>query len=646
MADDLQRLIVSLEARIASFEKNMAKAEAQSDKRLGKIETRFKNANKSIGAGLAKLGSLAAVALPAGGLLGLSSAVSAAADSVARIGDEAQRAGVSIKAIQELSYVASQNRISIDAMVDGLKELNLRADEFVITGKGPAAEAFQRLGFSAAELTQALKDPSGLMVEIIGRMQDLETAAQIRIADELFGGSAGERFVELLDLGADGLRDMIREANDLGIVLEDEAVKKAQEINREFAKLADTVSARVKGAIVEASSELSYFLRLLKDVGDRSDATLRQQISEKDAAIEGARGKTLFGFSSDTYIANLEADRDKLVKELARRAVARGGGAVPTRDEWLRKSSAGSYRGGEDVPDPKRTGKAKVNDYEKAVARAREYTQTLREEAELMARIGPFVDDYGYALAQAAQARELVTAAERAGIAITPTIRAQIDELAASYAAVTAEAARVAEGNAEALKRSEEFSGGARDALKGYVSDLAKGANAADAFASAMARLGDRLLDSGLDRAFDLLSGGLSGGLSGARRSRGLLGGAIIPGILHGGGLAGGAGYGHGRSLPAGVWSGAPRYHGGGVAGLKPDEVPAVLLRGERVSRRGDTAGGGLVVPVTQHFTISGTVSDRDVQEMVAQGQAGTVAAVKAAFPGMVARYQADGDLG
>lgn len=52
----------------------------------------------------------------------------------------------------------------------------------------------------------------------------------------------------------------------------------------------------------------------------------------------------------------------------------------------------------------------------------------------------------------------------------------------------------------------------------------------------------------------------------------------------------------------------APRYHSGGIAGLKPDEVPAILQTGERVLSRRQTAayeaslsakdGGGVTTPI------------------------------------------------
>jgi hypothetical protein len=67
----------------------------------------------------------------------------------------------------------------------------------------------------------------------------------------------------------------------------------------------------------------------------------------------------------------------------------------------------------------------------------------------------------------------------------------------------------------------------------------------------------------------------------------------IIPGILHSGGVAGSDGYSHGRSFSPKAFAGAKRYHTGGVAGLQPGEVPAILQRGEVVLPRGTKMGGG-----------------------------------------------------
>jgi hypothetical protein len=47
------------------------------------------------------------------------------------------------------------------------------------------------------------------------------------------------------------------------------------------------------------------------------------------------------------------------------------------------------------------------------------------------------------------------------------------------------------------------------------------------------------------------------------------------------------------RAVPVTAFAGAPRLHTSGWAGLRPDEVPAILQRGERVLNRREAAGYG-----------------------------------------------------
>ncbi len=152
------------------------------------------------------------------------------------------------------AYAAKGAMVNVDALTDGLKEMQLRADEFVVTGAGSGAEAFQRLGFSADELKEKLADPSALFEEIIERLGRLDKASQIRISDELFGGTGGEQFVRLLDQGNGYIARMRQEARATGNVLDAQLVQRAVEIDRAFAKLSATVGTNLEGRAWSASS--------------------------------------------------------------------------------------------------------------------------------------------------------------------------------------------------------------------------------------------------------------------------------------------------------------------------------------------------------------------------------------------------------
>ncbi|MDE4595908.1 phage tail tape measure protein [Sinorhizobium meliloti] len=298
---------------------------------LARVRALSKTTATDVAASFGRVKSLA------GGAAGLftgivsASAVAAirdAASAIASVGDEARRAGLDVKSFQELKYVAEQNRVGVDALTDGIKELNLRADEFIVTGGGSAAEAFQRLGYSAEDLKRKLEDPADLFTEIIGRLGDLDKAAQIRIMDEIFGGTGGEQFVQLIEAGEAGIRDTIKAANDLGIVLDRQMIEQAEEIDRQFNAIATTVGTNLKAAIVSAVGSLGQFIDSFNEFERQQTRTLQTRqtaiMGEKNDTYRQiqeatqeriALGETGAGGMIDQSIAELQAHMDRLNEE-------------------------------------------------------------------------------------------------------------------------------------------------------------------------------------------------------------------------------------------------------------------------------------------------------------------------------------------
>ncbi|WP_156383345.1 tail tape measure protein [Rhizobium sp. Root483D2] len=227
----------------------------------------------------ARIGGVAGIAAGIG-LTATIGVIRDTAAAVASVGDEARKAGLDVKSFQELKFVAEQNRVGVDALIDGIKELNLRADEFVVTGGGSAADAFERLGLTAESLKEKLKDPSALFTEIIGKLGKFDKAAQIRIADEVFGGSGGEQFVQLIDKGEAKIRETIKAANDLGIVMNKDLIDKAAEIDRRFNLIASTVGTNLKSAIVSATASLAIFLDGFREFQNQMAVTLETKQAE------------------------------------------------------------------------------------------------------------------------------------------------------------------------------------------------------------------------------------------------------------------------------------------------------------------------------------------------------------------------------
>ncbi|MBK5946486.1 phage tail tape-measure protein [Rhodobacter veldkampii DSM 11550] len=120
------------------------------------------------------------------------------------------------------------------------------------------------------------------------------------------------------------------------------------------------------------------------------------------------------------------------------------------------------------------------------------------------------------------------------------------------------------------------------------------------------------LADLAVIAARRFILGPIANALSGALGGLGG-GGGIFAGILHQGGIVGGAT--PMRMVPAMAFAAAPRMHEGGWAGLRPDEVPAILQRGERVlSRREAAAYGAGATGRDATPVINVTIQTRDAE--------------------------------
>ena len=320
---DQERLVVSLEARIRDFEKNMAKAQRSANDNFKGIEARGKKSAKALEGSFSGIGRGLAAGIGDGlklGLAGLTiggafAGLKAVTGDLAQLNAEAKRAGVGAEAFQELGYAAAQSRVGLDALTDGLKELQLRADEFIVTGQGSAAEAFGRLGYTAEHLSKKLADPAALFEEAIDKLSRLDRASQIRIADELFGGTGGEQFVQMLDKGVGSVRQLRQEARDAGNVVSQELIDKAVELDQKFAKIATTISTNLKSALVGVVGLMSQFVDMLNQPGNQSTDTLRQRLELAKSALPRYKA---YGFS-DTYIADREAEVRQLEAEISKR---------------------------------------------------------------------------------------------------------------------------------------------------------------------------------------------------------------------------------------------------------------------------------------------------------------------------------------
>ncbi len=514
-----QQLFVSIEARINKLERDWKRvpgivgkgadgAERRAKQATQRIESHFEGMSSRIGTmGKAMIGGFVG-GLAAGGIAGIASRVGDVAKAVAEVGDEAKRAGLSLKDFQELKYVAEQNRLGVDSLVDGIKELNLRADEFITTGGGSAAEAFQRLGYDAETLKTKLKDPSARFTEIIGKLGELDRAAQIRIADEIFGGTGGEKFVQLIEQGEAALNRTRQEAHDLGLVMDDELIAKAGDLDRAFQTVATTVGNRLKQAIVSASWALFDFMQQFKAFEDRTTSSLEARMGDLGREIvakDFERMQALSDMRTDPGKAGLyEGFAVQLEQEIADLRTQEGEILNILRDRQAPVPEPGNtvppLRITVDADDPVTPPARGGGGGGRASA--------MREEKDAAAQLIQELENELRVIGMSEVEKRIDAELRKAGAGAT-------DEQRNSIRALVME---IENQNAAMQSMEDAMSGAkglARDFLGGLISDLRNGVDGATALANAFGRLADKLLDLALDSLINSIFSGVGGGLFG-----------------------------------------------------------------------------------------------------------------------------------
>ena len=248
MASLIGALRVTLGLDTAAFEKGATRAELRA-KALG---------NNAEALGM-KVGRMGKVLAAAGGAF-LGSAVVSELRSMARagleyastLGETAQQLGVSVTALQQYRFIASQVGIDQDVMDKGLSKLSINLGKLA-TGSAPAAAALAKFGFNQAEVGRLSKMTAEQALPFLAdKFTALKSPTeQAAFAAELFSAKIGGKFVTLLNLGGGAIQAFIEDYKRMGIAITPEQAKKADKAIDDQEKL----KTRILGMQAQLSTD-------------------------------------------------------------------------------------------------------------------------------------------------------------------------------------------------------------------------------------------------------------------------------------------------------------------------------------------------------------------------------------------------------
>lgn len=304
-----------------------------------------------------------------------------------------------------------------------------------------------------------------------------------------------------------------------------------------------------------------------KDLADQLADVRGQLLDLSGQAGEGRRAELERQYRE--FLARLVAEGDAAGQELVRRLinveVARA--ELSELEAEISRVMAGAQASESSV----------ANQREAGLLTGREAAQRIVElHLETAAALDALIPRYEKLAAASGDPQAVIRIQE---------LRNQVSELGVTTSAVAKQIeddleAGFANAFADVLLGTESFGGALANLWKEIIGSLTR------TFADEMAdMLITYLRNLSIAQAF-----GTAGNLG--------FGTALSTPIEHTGGVVGEGGT--QRRVPASVFLGVPRMHTGGIAGLAPDEVPAILQKGEEVLTRKDPrhrANGGTAAP-------------------------------------------------
>ncbi|MBZ9852794.1 hypothetical protein LB566_03225 [Mesorhizobium sp. CA13] len=198
---------------------------------------------------------------------------------VADIGDVADKVGLTTDALQELRYAAEKTGASTDTLDQSMAGFAKRIAEVAAGGENDLSRVLKANNVQLRDQEGNLRKQTDILGDYANLIKNARTEQdQLRLATIAFGDRGGD-LVNTFRGGAGAIRDMSDEAHNLGLVLSTDMVNSADEIDKKFDALANTVEVGLKGAIIRAAQDLENFIDKFQSFENQKSSSLDDQLA-------------------------------------------------------------------------------------------------------------------------------------------------------------------------------------------------------------------------------------------------------------------------------------------------------------------------------------------------------------------------------
>jgi hypothetical protein len=240
---------VELVARTAQFEASMNEAGKRAEEMSKKLNDMGTAMSKRVTAPILAAGAAALTA---------SVQVGNFAD---RLLDLSDMTGLSTDELQRFRALATQAGVGADTIANAVQRLTVR----MASGEEGSADlrnGLTQLGIAMEDATGATRPMGSVVEEALSKLASMEDVTQRNVtAVRLFGRSAAE-LAPVLALGSDGMADAIARAEELGLIMSNDALRGANDFRVEW----DNMKATMAGAAREIGMAVMPAMRVLVDI--------------------------------------------------------------------------------------------------------------------------------------------------------------------------------------------------------------------------------------------------------------------------------------------------------------------------------------------------------------------------------------------
>lgn len=187
--------------------------------------------------------------------------VNSFAETAVEIDQISKRLNINAEGFQAMAYAAKTYGIEQDEVVDGMKELSMRAAEFAEDGKANA-DAFGAIGITQDQVKQYGNNIEGLFSLVRDKLSEVEEQGKRQfLADALFGGGLADVGGEFFSQTSSNIKELQKQAMDSGVIITDESIA----LSRQYTRDIEALTSRIKGLWqIVASNLLPVFSEVAK----------------------------------------------------------------------------------------------------------------------------------------------------------------------------------------------------------------------------------------------------------------------------------------------------------------------------------------------------------------------------------------------